>query len=171
MVSGAFRGSAVIEIQGRRSRPSQLIPSVRRLVAGRAGPQADRMAESQSRLTRSSILFWTGVLCAVANGFILQELVRFVDSVMESVSVGQPMRGGWLTMSRAAVPASWVYWASHAWLIVAALHLHQRPSAPSSAAAQPGLWRLLLIVALEVAAIHGIVWMVLPYWRLTPSLW
>jgi hypothetical protein len=120
---------------------------------------------------RSAILFWTGLLCALANGFILQELVRFVDSVMESVSVGQPMRGGWLTLSSAAVPAAWVYWASHAWLIFAGLHLHQGSSASSWPTAQSWLPKIMLVVALEVVAIHAIVWMILPYWRLTPSLW
>jgi hypothetical protein len=128
------------------------------------------MAESRSRPTRSTLLFWTGVPCAVANGFILQELVWFVNSVMDSVSVGQPMHGGWLTLSRAAVPASWVYWASHAWLFLAALHLHQGSSVPSTPLSHAAVPKLVLIVAVEVVAIHGIVWMILPYWRLTPSL-
>ncbi len=129
------------------------------------------MPESQSRLTRKAILTWVGVLCAVANGFILQELIRFVSSVMDSVSVGQPMRGGSLTLSRAAVPASWVYWASHAWFVLAALHQRQNPNGPSSPKVHVTLPRLMLVLALEVVAIHGIVWMILPYWRLTPSLW
>ena len=47
MVGGAFRGSVVIENQGRRSRPSQLIPGVRQTV----GVVEDLMASGDSGRT------------------------------------------------------------------------------------------------------------------------
>jgi len=129
------------------------------------------MPESRSLRTYGLIILWGGVLAVVANGFLVQELIRFVSTVMDSVSIGKPMRGGWLTLSRAAVPASWVYWVSHAWLICAAIQLRQRGETQPSVTVRVWLPKLMLVVGLEVLAIHAMALMIRPYWRLTPSLW
>src|SRR5262245_37304869 len=63
---------------------------------------------------------WAGVVALVANSFLSQELVRIMSDQMDRVSQGERLvMGGWMRLSGAAWPATWIYWASHLWTIAA----------------------------------------------------
>jgi hypothetical protein len=128
------------------------------------------MAKSLSSEAGRAVLVWTGIPCAVANGLTLQALSRYLPIAMDGTTVTEPMRWGWLTLSHTTAPASWFYWASHVWLILASLHVRQSLLGSNPDKPRLTVAILALVVLLEVLALHGMVWMIQPYWGLTPPL-
>lgn len=110
-----------------------------------------------------------GVVALVGNTFLSQELVRIVSDHMDCISEGERFDvGGWIRLSGAAWPATWIYWASHIWTLVAI-----RDANPSSR--QPGAMgredsALTIIVLLEIILIHSLVLMFRGSWHLWPTL-
>jgi len=111
---------------------------------------------------------WAGMLFLIADTFLLQELVRFLLTVIDSVSEGHPLSGGWLDLSRGAAIAVWLYWLSHVWLIA----ILTKWRSPSSAPLRKLDVAISGVVALEILAIHYLVLTWRPHWHITPeALW
>jgi hypothetical protein len=87
---------------------------------------------------------------------------------MDRVSEGERFAvGGWMRLSGAAWPATWIYWASHIWAIAALCQV--RAESPQLRRAD-GV--LTAIVVLEIIIIHTVVLMFRGSWHLSPAfLW
>jgi hypothetical protein len=110
---------------------------------------------------------WAGVIAAVGNTFLSQELVRIVFDLMDHVSGGERLAGGSMHLSGAAWPATWIYWASHIWLFAAV-----RQSC-KSVEFRTGGWAdafLAVLVFLEIILIHFVVMMLRGSCHIEPAL-
>lgn len=112
---------------------------------------------------------WIGLLFLLANALLLQELVRFMIEVIDSVSRGSPLTGGWLDLSTGAAPATWLYWISHIWVLT----LFMRQRRDTGVARLRGAEYILgIMVAVEIVAIHYLALTFRTDWIVTPRyLW
>jgi hypothetical protein len=113
---------------------------------------------------------WAGVVAVVGNTFLSQDLLRLTFDLMDRVSEGEHVvPGGWMRLSGAAWPATWIYWASHLWVVAA---LRDVRSSPGEASLDRRESVLTAIVVLEIILIHSLVLMFRGSWHLWPAfLW
>ena len=111
------------------------------------------------------IMFGTGAACLLGVLFLLQELLRtLVGTLAIDAGTKNGVAGtGWLHMSGAAIPAAWLYFASHVW-VVAFLILWSRHATLSRSD-----WALFASMALGTASVHALVlgpfrgWVIRPF--------
>ena len=105
---------------------------------------------------------WLGLACSVGVLFLVQDLTR---ALLDLQAIGNPASSpGWLDLSGASVPASWLYWAGHFWVIAFMASREARASASS------GDWVLCGVLAAGLVGVHIIVLGPLRGWVLSPHL-
>jgi hypothetical protein len=113
-------------------------------------------------------MLWAGMLALAANTFLFQELVRIYLDHMDRVSAGDAVfLTGYMQLSSGAWPATWVYWASHVWVVYAIRQVRSTPHGSSRGKAHAFL---AAIVLLEIVIIHPLVLMLRGSWHLRPTL-
>ncbi len=99
--------------------------------------------------------------------FLLQELTRFVlldIGAMRQLPLSRST-AGWLDLSGVAVPATWLYWAAHLWLI-----LFLWRSRGLRGPARTTEWALFGALTFGVVAVHALVLGPLREWNIAPWL-
>ena len=112
-------------------------------------------------MAKAVVVRATGILCLVGAAFLLQELLRHVVAVApQSVT-----HGGWLDLSGAALPASWLYFAAHIWAVLFLLRWRKVPGV-----GRPD-WAVFGLLATALVGVHVLVHGPLDQWTIRPFVY
>lgn len=131
------------------------------------GRDVESRARSDEWRTMRTLTRWVGIVAAVACTFLSQELIRVLFEHMDRVSSGEQISGGWMRLSGASWPATWIYWASHLW-VFAVLRDWRRSPGPSRVG-KVDLF-LAFLVLFEILLIHLLIAMFRGHWEIEPAL-